>query len=78
MNWTPEYFVRLVALPCSVHGVTLPNNDGTFDVYINSQLPLDQQQDCLQHEIWHIMHDHFYQERPVSDCEAEADARRAG
>ena len=34
--WTPEYFVRYVELPLKVDGVTIPNNDGTFDIYINA------------------------------------------
>ena len=33
--WTPEYFVRYVELPLKVDGVTVPNDDGTFDIYIN-------------------------------------------
>ena len=76
--WTPEYFVRLVELPPSVEGVVLPNTDGTFDIYINSTLCPDRQQECLEHEIWHVMHDHFYNNQPVADCEHDADTRRAG
>lgn len=77
-GWTPDYFVRLVELPLHIRGVTLPNDDGSFDIYINSSLSPDQQQDALQHELCHIQKDHFYQERRVSLCEAEANSRRAG
>ena len=36
--WTPDYFVRTAELPRTVNGVTLPNDDGTFDT---KMLPLD-------------------------------------
>lgn len=66
------FFVRLVALPLAVEGVTIPNDDGTFDVYINSNLPLERQGKVLVHELRHIKKDHFYNEDPVWINEAEA------
>lgn len=33
-----EYYVRLVSLPRAVEGVSVPNDDGSFDIYINSRL----------------------------------------
>lgn len=66
------FFVRLVALPPAVEGVTVPNDDGTFDVYINSKLPLEKQGQVLMHELEHIKKDHFYNEDPVWINEAEA------
>ena len=33
-----DTYVRLVSLPTRVEGVTLPNDDGSFDIYINSRL----------------------------------------
>lgn len=76
--WTPVYFVRLVSLPASVDGVTVPNDDGTFDIYLNSNLCEARQQDRLQHEIKHIFEDHFYQEtKTVSQLEQEANGIKA-
>jgi len=75
--WTSEYFVRLVELPLSVEGVTIPNDDGTFDIYINSLLPPDCQEKKLQHEIRHIKRDHFYIGKDVALCEAEANGQKA-
>lgn len=72
--WTPTYFVRLVPLPASIDGVTVPNDDGTFDIYLNANLCEAKQQDRLQHEIKHIVEDHFYQEsKSVAQLEREAD-----
>ena len=71
--WTPEYFVRLVPFPASVEGVTVPNDDGTFDIYLNADLCEARMRECLEHEIKHIMEDHFYQEsKSVTQLEQEA------
>lgn len=72
--WTPEYFVRYLDLPPKVNGVTVPNDDGTFDIYINARHSAEHQADILAHELWHIMQDHFYTGRSVSDCERDAKA----
>lgn len=76
--WTPDYFAHLVDLPPSVEGVVVPNPDGSFEIYVNSSLCPARRQECLEHEIRHIMRDHFYKDQPVSQCEQEADSRRAG
>ena len=55
-----DTYVRLVSLPAKVEGVTLPNDDGSFDIYINSRLSPLRQQETLEHELRHIRHEHFY------------------
>lgn len=65
-------FVRHIQLPGTVRAVTLPNNDGTFDIYINSTLPEELQQKALDHELKHIRKDHFYNSDPVWLNEKEA------
>ena len=71
--WTPTYFVRLISFPCTVHGVTVPNDDGTFDIYLNENLSEPMLRDRLKHEISHICEDHFYRETmTISQLEHEA------
>ncbi len=65
-------FVRLVSLPEAVRAVTIPNDDSTFDVYVNSILPEELQNRALEHELQHIKQDHFYNEDPVWVNEKEA------
>jgi hypothetical protein len=66
-------FVRLIRFPSdTVRAVTLPNDDGTFDIYINERLPEELQQKALEHELKHIRKDHFYNEDPVWVNEEEA------
>jgi len=67
-----DYYVRVVALPKSVEGVSVPNDDGSFDIYINSLLSPQRQQETLEHELAHIRRDHFYLEMPVSLMERQA------
>ena len=49
-----DTYVRLIPLPVKVEGVTLPNDDGSFDIYINSRLSPAMQQATLEHELRHI------------------------
>ena len=49
-----DYYVRYIALPRTVEGVSIPNDDGTFDIYINSTLPPAKQDAVLQHELRHL------------------------
>ena len=65
-------FVRLVPLPIAVRAVGLPNDDGTFDIYINADLPEELQHKALEHELEHIRRDHFYNDDPVWINEQEA------
>ncbi|MBQ3146833.1 MAG: hypothetical protein IJB91_03800 [Oscillospiraceae bacterium] len=65
-------FVRSIPLPEAVKAVVLPNDDGTFDIYINSNLPEEVQQKALVHELEHIRRNHFYNDDPVWLNEQEA------
>ena len=68
-----DTFIRLVPLPIKVEGVTLPNDDGSFDVYINSRLSPARQQETLEHELRHIRQEHFYLDLDVERMERQAD-----
>ena len=57
--WTPDYFVRLVELPPTIDGTVVPNDDGSFDIYINSRSPEEKRRAWLEHELDHIRRDHF-------------------
>jgi hypothetical protein len=74
--WTPEYFVRLVPLPRTVDGVVVPNDDGTFDIYLNARQTRELQQKWLQHEINHIREDHFYRALSIVSIEQEAEGAK--
>ena len=44
----PDYYVRFVDFPPTVLGATLPNDDGTFSVYINARLGDDARRETLR------------------------------
>ena len=68
----PDYFVRVIELPHAVRGVTVPNDDGTFSVYINAAYDTETQRSTLEHELTHLARDHFYNTAPIGVQEAEA------
>ena len=71
----PDHFVRFIELPRAVRGVTVPNDDGTFSVYINSLYGDETQRETLEHELSHLARDHFYRGGPIALQEAEAGGR---
>ena len=60
----PDHYVRVVELPAAVRGVTVPNDDGTFSVYINALYDDESQRETLEHELEHLARDHFYADTP--------------
>ena len=68
-----DYYVRTVALPIAVEGVSVPNDDGTFDIYINARLPQEKQEEVLAHELRHLEAEHFYVDIPLRVAEQQAD-----
>lgn len=71
----PDHFVRVIQLPTSVRGVTVPNDDGTFSIYINSVYDTGSQRATLEHELEHLARDHFYSAEPIARQEAEASGK---
>ena len=67
-----DYFVRLIELPIKVEGVTVPNSDGSFSVYINALLSEVKRGEVLRHELRHISSEHFYTEMSVEYMERQA------
>ena len=68
-----DFFVRLIVFPtCTCGGMVMPNDDGTFSVYINARTSADQQRRAYRHEVSHIEHDDFYRAAPISQIEEEA------
>ena len=68
-----DYYVRLVSLPRTVEGVSVPNDDGSFDIYINSALSEARRQETLEHELLHLKREHFYLDLPIARIERQAD-----
>ena len=67
-----DCIVRCIDMPCSIGGYVTPNDDDTFNIYINSNLPADKQKAALLHELRHISRSHYWQDGSILDFESDA------
>lgn len=66
-----DYFVRIIPFPVyTIGGMVMPNDDGTFSVYLNSRLSRERQKEALEHELDHIRNNDFYNGKPIQEVEA--------
>lgn len=70
-----DYFVRVVQFPNGANrGAVYMNEDGTYDVYLNSMYT--DLTKGYEHEVRHLFLDHFHaEEKPIKQIEAEADGK---
>ena len=69
-----DCYIRRLAFPNrSVKAATFPNDDGTFDIYLNTLYPESELRQALHHELEHIRLGHFYSETDIRQKEREAD-----
>lgn len=54
-----DYCVRFIDLPLTTKGVTVEDANGFFNIYINENLSVEQQQAALEHEMTHIRRGDF-------------------
>jgi len=66
-----DIVVRLIKLPGAVRGYTCPSFDGTYNVYINQNLPFEMRNQVIRHEIAHIKKNDFGSDREVADLETD-------
>jgi len=65
-----DFFVRLVPFPSGrIHGATSPNEDGTFNVYIDANAEPDTQIEAYWHEYEHMAYDDFYSGKTIEEIE---------
>ena len=65
--------IYYLPLPDDIHGCTIETKSGRFIIAINAALPEAQKAKTLNHELSHIMLNHFSDKRPLHEIEAEAD-----
>ena len=54
-----ENYIRIIDLPSTVHGVTVRDEDGNYNIYINSSLSADARKRAIEHELKHISRGDF-------------------
>lgn len=69
-----DYYIRRLEFPNrSAKAATFPNDDGTFDIYLNTLYPEGELRAALEHELRHIELGHFYSDKSILQKEREAD-----
>lgn len=72
-----DYFVRRVRFPNTANWAAVtPNDDGTFDIYINDALDDEKQVAAFLHELAHLERDHFYVCACAAACERQIEDRK--
>ncbi len=63
-------YIRKIPLPCGVRAFTVPDEQGDYNIYINSRLSFEQQCRSLEHETSHITRGDFQKDEAAVDIEA--------
>lgn len=69
-----DYYVHRVRFPNKANpAMSFPNDDGTFDIYLNTLYDDERLKKELEHELRHIQGEHFYVDIPIERAEAQAE-----
>jgi hypothetical protein len=60
-----DKIVRVVKLPSTVRGITVPDKDGVYNIYINKDMAYNMQVKTYYHETTHIENNDFCDCQPV-------------
>ena len=64
--------IHYLPFPYDVSGCVMPSHE-RYLIGINAALSEEQKQEAIDHELAHILLDHFSDDRLLSEIEAEAD-----
>lgn len=70
-----DIFLRLIWLPSTINAVTVPDDSGNYNIYVNQNLCFNQQELAIKHELEHIRNKDFESYSDVSDLEEEIKKR---
>lgn len=65
--------VRKINLPVSVPGITVLDENGDYNVYLNDRLSCEAQAEAFRHEVEHIKQGHFYKMEDIMLLEEQAE-----
>jgi len=64
-----DIIVRYKDMPTEIKGMTILDEDGNFNIYINDRLSHDMRLEVYEHELAHIERDDFYRDADIRDKE---------
>lgn len=67
-----DVIVRVIDLPDTIPGVTVLDENGDYNIYLNARTSKDGYEEAVRHELHHIDKEHFYSPKTVKECEEEA------
>jgi hypothetical protein len=62
-------YLRYISLPPTIKGLTVQDEAGDYNIYVNTRLTYEANRQTLQHEIKHIASNDFFKDLPVKDIE---------
>ncbi len=65
--------IRKIDLPIGVDGITVLDENGDYNVYLNDKLSYDAQAEAFRHEVEHIKQGHFYRWEDIALLEDQVD-----
>ena len=69
-----DYFVRYLRFPNRANpSMVFVNDDGTFDIYLNTRFDKEFLREKLEHELRHLRDEHFFVDLPIQTIERQAD-----
>lgn len=66
-----DYLVRIIDLPHSVNGLIALDEEGFHNIYINAHLSAEGQRKALKHELDHLAHNDFYNNKSIKRIESQ-------
>lgn len=67
-----DVFVYLIDMPCKVHEVVTPSEDGSYTIYLNARLDYCGRVKAYNHAMRHIEHNDFESEEDIGIIETRA------
>lgn len=64
-----EYYIRYIDLPLTTKGMTVEDQNGFFNIYINQNLSVEQQNEAIAHELKHINRGDFDNKKSLREAE---------
>jgi hypothetical protein len=57
-------------MPPKIYACVCENEDGTYTMFLDPSRSFDQMLDDYEHELWHIIREDFYNNKPIWVVEA--------
>lgn len=64
-----DYVVRVIDFPVPIGGMVIPNDDGTYSIYLNARTSWELQRRAFRHELKHIQNNDFYNGKSIEEIE---------